>query len=291
MPLTQLLYFVWNHPLNASHRGAALMRVLRWQVASRLMGAPIALPFVEDTRLLMVRGMTGATGNWYCGLQEPDEMGFLLHLLREGDFFVDVGANVGSYTLLAAATGAQVLAFEPLPATCAWLERNVLLNRLQDRVSVRNLGLAEVPGRLAFTTGLDTVNHVLKPGEQAESLEVPVSTLDLELEGRQPLALKIDVEGFEKPVLQGGTAALASPSLRAVILETNGSGEAYGVRDEELFALLAEQGFEPAGYDPLARALRPADAATGNTIFIRDRAFLEARLATARRYRLVNTVL
>lgn len=46
--------------------------------------------------------MTGATGNWYCGLQEYEDMSFVLHALRPGDLFVDVGANIGSYSILAA---------------------------------------------------------------------------------------------------------------------------------------------------------------------------------------------
>ncbi|MFN8010162.1 MAG: FkbM family methyltransferase [Holophagaceae bacterium] len=288
MSLPSLLRFVWNHPLNDSARGPALLRVLRWQLASRLAGAPIAMPYVDDTRLLMTRGMTGATGNWYCGLQEYEEMGFLLHFLRPGDLFMDVGANVGSYTVLAAAAGAEVVAFEPVPSTFRWLEDNVRLNRLEDRVSARNLGLSRAAGRLAFTAGLDTVNHVLRPGEEAEAVEVAVSTLDAELSGRAPAALKIDVEGFELPVLDGGDATLASPSLKAVILETNGSGEGYGVQDAALFARMAGHGFEALRYDPARRQLAAPDPRAGNTLFVRDRSFVEGRLPMAREFKLVN---
>ena len=96
------MQFVWNHPLNSSGRIAALGRVARWQMASRLVSGPIALPFVEGTSLFASRGMTGATGNWYCGLHEVRDMAFVLHVLRRGEHFLDVGANVGSYTVLAA---------------------------------------------------------------------------------------------------------------------------------------------------------------------------------------------
>lgn len=94
------LKFIWSHPLNAYGRWAALGRFARWQAASRLLAGPIALPFVEETRLFASKGMTGATGNWYCGLHEYAEMAFVLHFLRDSDLFVDVGANVGSYTVL-----------------------------------------------------------------------------------------------------------------------------------------------------------------------------------------------
>lgn len=105
MQAFRLFSYVWRHQLNANGRLQAIGRLLRWQIASRLLAGPIALQFVENTVLFAKRGMAGATGNWYCGLHETEEMGFVLHFLRPDDLFVDVGANIGSYTVLAAGGG------------------------------------------------------------------------------------------------------------------------------------------------------------------------------------------
>ena len=153
-----LLLFVWRHPLNRNGKWAALLRVLRWQLAARLLPGPMGLPFVEDTFLFARRGMTGATGNWYCGLHEVREMAFVLHLLREDDHFLDVGANIGSYTILAGGgVGARVTAVEPIPETFAHLERNVALNGLASQVRTCRLGLSDQTSILRFTTGLPQV--------------------------------------------------------------------------------------------------------------------------------------
>src|ERR1700683_2268415 len=218
-----LLRYVWNHPLNSRGRLAALARVLRWQLACRLMPGLIALPFAEGTWLFATRGMTGATGNYYCGLHELGEMAFVLHLLRDGDQFIDIGANIGSYTILAAGVGrARVLAVEPLPTTFAHLERNVLLNGLSARVVCHQLGLSDSAGTLRFSSGLDTANHVLARDEALPSLEVPVIRLD-DLPGvDSPTLLKIDVEGHELAVLNGARTVLTKPSVLAVVMETNG---------------------------------------------------------------------
>ncbi|HEX9953226.1 MAG TPA: hypothetical protein VGB53_15755, partial [Rubricoccaceae bacterium] len=108
--------FLMHHPLAQRHRVRALGRWVGWQVRSRTLGTSIAIDFANDSQLWVAPGMTGATGNLYAGLHEFEDMAFVLHALRPTDLFVDVGANVGSYTVLAgAAIGARCESFEPVP--------------------------------------------------------------------------------------------------------------------------------------------------------------------------------
>ena len=286
-----LLKYVWLHPLNAAGKLEALLRVLRWQIAARLMPGPIALPYVQGTWLLSTSGMTGATGNWYCGLHEVHEMAFVLHMLRPGEHFVDVGANVGSYTVLAGGgVKARVTAVEPIPPTFAHLKRNVALNDMTDRVRCCQVGLSDKVGSLRFSSNLDTVNHVLAQGEDLPSVDVPVTRLDDLLGQDVPVLMKIDVEGHELAVLRGGAATLGDPRLLAVIVETNGSGLRYGVSDEKLINVMRQHGFAPFDYDPFGRQLVSVMNASCNTVFVRNKEAVEARVAAAPKYRLVNGV-
>jgi hypothetical protein len=100
--------------------------------------------------------------------------------------------------------------------------------------------------------------------------------------------IKIDVEGYERPVLAGAQRALADPRLLAVIMETNGSGVRYGVGDDELVSSMREHGFGMYAYDPFARRLNVAERGSGNTIFVRDPEAVNVRVAGARRFSLVN---
>ena len=287
--LFRLLQYVWRHPLNAGHRSAAIWRLVRWQIASRLMDGPIALPYVEDTFLFASRGMTGATGNWYCGLHEVSEMAFVLHLIRPGEHFADVGANIGSYSILAAGGAqARVTAIEPIPATVVHLQRNVDLNGLNSKINVRQQGLSNTGGKIRFTRDLDTVNHVVAAGEDCATIEVEVRTMDEIFEGDAPALLKIDVEGHELAVLEGGSKTLSQADLLAVILETNGSGGRYGVGDVELMRRMESHGFSPFVYDPFSRRLLESSGTELNTIFVRDRLEVERRTQGAKRFRLLN---
>lgn len=279
---------LWTNPFNRRFgRFQAFRRVLRWQLSQRLVRSTTALPFVEDTHLLTRKGMVGATLNFYSGLGEP-EMAFLLHLLRPNDLFVDVGANVGSYSVLAAGVcDARVVAVEPIPDTFRALQANLAFNRIEDKVTALNVGLSGEDGLLRFSTGRSTQNRVLRPDEQEPSAEVPVRTLDAVCAGQAVTVMKIDVEGHEKAVLDGGRAVLGSETLLAVIMETNGSGRDFGVADADLVELMAGHGFSPHVYDPFERRLAPAVGAA-NTVFVRDAGKVEAICRAARRFRLLN---
>ena len=298
MPLIQTVRFICSHPLNKGRKLQALLRYFRWQVGSRLLPGQVVVPFVDHTRLLISPGMAGATGNVYCGLHDFEEMGFVLHVLGEGDCLVDIGANVGTYSILAAgAGGAHVLSFEPAPATFAHLVDNVRLNRLENKVTALNLGLGSKAGKLRFSTLLDTTNHILADNEQDEpSIEVKIERLDTYLEniGGRPFVIKLDVEGFEAEVLAGGSKVLSSPNLLAVIAEENGCGNRYGTPRDALGRILESHALVHYGYDPLQRRLVRPDERKGagcNQIYIRDKNSLECRVRAAKAHRIGKQIL
>lgn len=290
MNVLDSLGFITRHPLTRHARRAALTRWFRWQLGSRLLPGPVIVPFVNDARLIVQPGMTGATGNIYCGLHEFDDMALVLHALRPDDLFVDVGANVGVYTVLAgAAAGARCISIEPVPATFAWLQQNIAINRFDARARPLNIGIGRANGTLRFTRGHDTTNHVVSDGEAAvDTIDVPVQTLDTVVDA-EPAIIKIDVEGFETDVIAGAGHVLAARGLLAVIMELNGAGARYGYDEDALHQSMIERGFESCRYHPRDRklvSLGGAQAAGGNTLYVRDIARLQERVRTAPTFRL-----
>ncbi len=288
------LSFIARHPLNRNGPWRAIGRFVAWQIATRLHAGAIAVPFVDDTRLLVSRSMHGATGNVYCGLHEFEDMAFVLHALRPGELFIDVGANVGSYSVLAAGVvGARTLAFEPAVAAYRSLLDNLRLNNLGDLVDARNEGVGAQRGRLNFTSDLDTVNHVVASAAGASScLQIQVTTLDAALEVSGPCMIKVDVEGYESAVVAGAQRTLSSPAVMAVLMELNGSGARYGFEEQKLHCRMLDFGYSAVRYDPLARQLHPHAAGRGageNLLYIRDAETLQTRVAMARRHRVHGT--
>lgn len=234
------------------------------------------MPWVAGSKLVVRIGMTGATGNIYCGLHEFEDMAFVLHTLRPSDLFLDVGANVGSYTVLASKVcGSSTISIEPDPGTANALRRNIQINAIDELVEVVEAALGAVEGRVEFTRGLDTVNHVAGPGD-TDVREVQLLTLDAVVGSRRPTLLKLDVEGFEASVVAGGSRTLSCSSLLAVLTETDTDGVAE--------ALIAA-GFKPARYEPFSRDLKLDKSTTrggaANALFVRDVADIRERVAAA----------
>ncbi|MBM7488392.1 FkbM family methyltransferase [Bradyrhizobium sp. USDA 3686] len=279
---------ITGHPLNNGHELSAVARWLLWHLSSRLALGPMVVPFVNESTLVVEPGMTSATGNIFWGLSEPEEMGFCLHLLRQGDIFLDVGANVGVFSVLARTAGASVISIEPGPAAFSALKRNVSINGYCEGVDLQNVAVSDRSGTARFAyAAASTTNHLLGPNETHNSIDVPMTTLDALIDNRPVSLMKIDIEGYELPALRGATSLLASRDLKAIIVEVNQSSDRYGYSRSELLNLINSAGFMPTAYDPYARSFVPAEKGTSdNLIFVRDIDTTQRRLIEAPRFTL-----
>ena len=288
--LKKILVALWEvarHPINRHARVAAVLRYGVVQVAARLTPGDVCVPFPNQTVVLVSPRMKGAAHFIAPGLCEFDVMSFVMHFLRPGDLFVDVGANVGAYTILASGVaGAKSIAFEPSPTTFWYLSRNVKLNNLEKLAEPFNLALGKEQGVMHLTERLGTENYVLSQAAPGQTTPVGVAALDQMLESRQPVLLKIDVEGFESQVLAGAPRTLAQPSLQAFIIERMGNANRYGEDEAIMHEQIRALGFIPCAYTALERALvQLGPNETGNLIYVRDFDAVQKKVREAAPYR------
>jgi FkbM family methyltransferase len=147
----------------------------------------------------------------------PDyrEMLYWKRYLKPDDTFIDVGANVGSYSIWAAELGARVIALEPADDTYELLNENIRLNGYEVRTIKAAAG--STSGTVRFTRGLDDVNRMDEVGD----IEVEAVTLDSIIGNSEIAGMKIDVEGFELEVLRGCEHALSQQRIALIQLEWN----------------------------------------------------------------------
>lgn len=147
--------------------------------------------------------------------------------LRPGDTALDIGANLGlvSFRMLeAVGTSGTVISFEPQSRMVQYIEQSIAINRIKNLI-LQKVGLADRPDTLRLFIPDHNAGAAGFSAEQTSKFEdVPVTTLDLfsrENEIGKVRLIKIDVEGFEAEVFQGGKAFLANSKPDVIIFEEN----------------------------------------------------------------------
>lgn len=231
--------YVWRHPANAGQRPRALLRLASYQAQARLLRRRTIARLGERSRLWVDLHRTAASMVMYANPPDLPEMLVWQQVLRAGDLFIDVGANVGTYTIWAAEHGAEVIALEPAADTYRLLLENVMLNGYQ--VAVVQAAAGDRCGIARFTAGRDAGN-CLDPNGPVETRLVTIDSL---IGGRHVAGMKVDVEGFEVDVLHGCTRALSEHRIRLIQLEWNSMSEwALGADRRPVADLLAQYGYQ-----------------------------------------------
>ncbi|MCJ7634361.1 FkbM family methyltransferase [Candidatus Bathyarchaeota archaeon] len=186
---------------------------------------------------------------------EPIETEFTFKNLKDGDVFLDVGANVGYYSLAAASRypGCRIIAVEPCSWTFKILKRNIELNSFIN-ISPHRTALSDYEGEARLklnysgkegfnTLGRSTHRYSLVVGEET----VPVVTLDSFI-SRLGLGkldfMKVDVEGAELQVFGGAREILSEPDAPIILYESQlQSTKGFGYHPVEILKLLDSYGY------------------------------------------------
>jgi len=215
-----------------------------------LLTAIARLPLRLVPRNAVIRILSGELRGWrwiagsstngcWLGTYERQVQRLFREQLRPGAVALDVGANVGFFTLLASkltGSSGRVYAFEPLPRNLGYLDRHVRLNDAAN-VTIEALAIAAASGEATFRTAAHASMGGLRDGGD---LRVATASLDdLIASGRVPRPdfIKMDIEGAEGDALRGAGALLAGGAL-TIVLSTHGWQQ-----HEICWAILKDAGF------------------------------------------------
>jgi FkbM family methyltransferase len=243
-------------------------RVTRWLYGTanarvRLFGADLTVNAARENGYL--RAFRKAA---YSSVFRDEVSGFLAlaHVLREGDCFVDVGANIGLYSsVVARLPGVKVVALEANPDTYRRLEENALTHHFE----AVHIAVSDQPGELEFVEG--AVSHVFAVSEHrtvyntSETVKVRSARLDEILSVEEgPFILKIDVEDHEPQVLAGASGLLEVGRIHAVLLDVSQkSAEAASqLRSKGFHVLDADTFSEPTAATAVFLAIHPSRCPT-----------------------------
>jgi FkbM family methyltransferase len=182
---------------------------------------------------------------------ESEVTQFLQERVRSGQVVVDLGANIGYFTLLLAklvGPRGHVVAFEPDPTTFRLLERNVRENGYTNVVLHRQAVADRCGSALLYLNPDNPGDHRLVDGADRESVEVDVISIDEALpELRTRISwVKMDIQGAELAALRGMRTLLGTNREMGIVMEFCPRALAdFGEQPEEVFELLEGSGFTP----------------------------------------------
>lgn len=245
----------------------AMRRVLRRFFLPLVADRPLVEVVLEDFTLLVDPRTDPGWNLLRRGAYEPGKLAALRAVVTGEDVFLDVGASFGFFTLSLAPVTREVVAVEPAPRSCRLLRANIAANGLSN-ASVVEAALGAEQGtetmRLTGDESFSTLGDTDRDLVRAER-EVRMTTLD-EVAGDGPAGIptvvKIDAEGAELGILEGGGDVLRGANApRLVFVEVDPRNtESFGYGPERVFALMRDR-----GYQAVDLRGRPVRASTADT--------------------------
>jgi len=232
----------------------------------------------EEVRGLRLRAPFASHAHYIRTIKSGAE-DYLLDLfvesIPEGGTVVDVGAHIGLFTLLAARAvgpGGRVIAIEPNPQTRSLLQENLVLNGLEERVTVLGVAVSAERQRAVLHVNEEGfLSNLFSTEDGCESeVEVECVPLDELLVDWAPIdVMKLDVEGAEVSALRGAAGVIATSPEITLFCELNpGTLERAGLSTGDLLAALDDLGFHARAIDERSHALVPVEQARFDRPFV-----------------------
>lgn len=255
------LNYIWSHPNNQNSQWQAVATFFRWQLQKRLKQQPLFHEFIPGLKLACYPNSRSASAAVYCGLYDYDDMNFLLRFLRAEDSFLDIGANIGIYSLLAASkiSLGSIHSFEALPQNYQRLQKNLDLNGFK-QVHTYAVAVSDRPGQIQLNLAEGDSKPFIGHETRENQITVPTDTLDhlLATQVDHNLTLgKIDIEGAELLAFKGATALLEQQLPKVWILEITDGVRHFGYGKEALVEFLAGFGYGLYRYCAASNQLMP----------------------------------
>ena len=258
-------------------------RYLHWKWSARIGKKRILTDHILPLQLIVKAEFPSSIRDYVFGLHAESELGFMMHFLRKDDFFVDIGANIGTYSLLAAGVSeAFVLSFEPDDARREFFKDQVTVNALAPLIFIDGRVVSTKEETLIFSEQSVSRNIYVEAGVP----RIAVSMDSLELE-KTPIMVKIDAKAYDLEVIQGMKELLDHEELKVILCDFSEDIEPEVknlVRE-----IILSKGFRICRYDLRKRSLEEhPDLDCKLMLFVRDKEFVEQRLMLAKSFTWFN---
>ncbi len=195
--------------------------------------------------------------------KEPDMIEWI-DTFDSNCMLLDIGANIGLYSMYASMKGASVIAIEPESQNYGLLNKNIYLNKLSDKITALNIGFSDkngleslfIPEFLAGSAlnnmgeNLNWKKERFKPDFKQDVISFTVDSFINTFPQFSPTHLKIDVDGIERKIIEGARETLRNPRLRELMIELNTELK----EDMDILEILNQSGFKEVSRNNFSEA-------------------------------------
>ncbi|HEV8082400.1 MAG TPA: FkbM family methyltransferase [Chitinophagaceae bacterium] len=226
--IKSIIGYIWQSPSNKGQKMYRVSLAIAWQCYKRIVGLPIISELDNGAKFILEPNSTNSTGNIYVKTYEAEYIYFLRKHILKGGLIIDIGAHMGLYTLLLNDLFVGGYCFEPAPDTFRALKTNLFINDLVEKFLPINSAVSETSTvqALKMEGTFSGVNYLVRNMENAENVAiVSVVSIDNFLteksEKEKIHFIKIDTEGNELKVLEGGLQTLKNNSHLILLFENS----------------------------------------------------------------------
>lgn len=199
-----------------------LCRAFLYQIFKRLTNNVISIKLFNGRRIFLFPHSNVSTVLVYTDIPDKAEVQILRKYSTDHTIFLDIGANIGSYSVLLMDKIKDIYAFEPHPSTSKKCRMNFLLNGYDDKNVIQS-ALSDAVGEIYFTND-ETQTSINKiTTDINNSIKVKSDTLDnfaaKYLDKNLDYIIKIDAEGFEYNIINGGINFLSNYKINCIVFE------------------------------------------------------------------------
>jgi len=196
---------------------------------------PIVFKLFNKKKIYLFNDSSVSSFFTYCKIPDHHEILILREMVKENKelIFIDIGANIGSYSVLLADITQNIIAIEPHPQSNNRLKMNFKLNGIdENKIFQYAIGASN---KEVYFTSFKSQSTINKVSKNKSNLKVTQKNLDTILEFNKKYLLKIDVEGYELEVIKGMKDLLSKNCITGIIIESF---------DGKALKILSTMGFE-----------------------------------------------
>ena len=158
--MIQSLLFLYKHPYNKRYPFFALKRFLEWKIIRLFKFENYKITIWNNRKIYLNYDSFQSMWIMYNWLVDWEEFNLIKDFVRVDSCSIDVGANMGFYTIWLSKFTNNILSFEPNPKNFCRLNQNISANNANDQIRAYNIAVGQVNGNVRFTTNLDGENHI-----------------------------------------------------------------------------------------------------------------------------------